>query len=42
MQYNVEPRRVRVTTVAVVKLYYICCVYVCSLTYPARKAHAVL
>jgi hypothetical protein len=38
--YKVTLRRVRVTTVAVEKqrvLYILC---VCSLSYPARKAHA--
>ena len=39
--YNVTLRRFRVTTVAVEKdEYYTTCVYICSLTYPARNAHA--
>jgi len=33
-------RGVRVTAVAVEQQYYILCVCVCSLSYPARKAHA--
>jgi len=39
--YNVRLRRVRVTIVAVrSNKYYIFSVCVCSLSYPARKAHA--
>ena len=39
--YNVTLRRLRVTTVAVEKnKYYIFCVFVCILRYPACNAHA--
>jgi len=38
--YNVKYKRVRVIIVAVEKQYYIFWVCVCSLTYPAGKAHA--
>jgi hypothetical protein len=38
--YNVTPRRVRITTVAMQKRCYIFWVCVCSLCYPPRKSNA--
>ena len=37
---NVKENCVRETNVAVAKQYYIFCVCVCILNYPARRAHA--